>query len=598
MHRRSRIVVLFLVYAIASSGCASAPPIAPAAPTPPIPTSAVAGATTVVAVAAPAEPCCPPPTLWEFLGVKGLAQGVGGLFSRVRNRLGSRFPGLEAKPALLAITDPANMKADAPPAVKAAAEAKAFEDGAAQKVKALRYLAKLGCTDCFPDIEKAILAALDDCSEIVRYEAVLAVRTLAGGPCSACKANSCCTPAITKRLERLANEMDNKGCYVEPSARVRRGARVALAACGGAVAPSDLPTEGPDAVLPDGAAADASAVTTPANGNQPAVETARLPATTVQPQPTPAKYCPRCRTAHADHEPHRDERVMPVDFQTTVQAAQSEAATIMAEVNGEAIFEREVVASLERRGERDRSLVTLRAELARVIDTRLICQDAQRHGFRIDGEANSVQQVAFAGSPTPAVRPDEAELLASRWLAKHLRVSSDINRQEVFNHYRARLDHYQPPAEVRWERMAAPVTRFGSREQAEAAIIYLRERAQGIERGLPKGVDLKRVISESHEWTRKDKAETVDLGHWLFVMPVGTISPVLYDEQQIYVVRVIERRQGRAASLEQAAPHIEQEILTQRRAQAEQQYLASLRRDARVWTLFEVASRPDSAPLP
>ena len=91
-----------------------------------------------------------------------------GLVDRIRNLLGMRFPGLEAKPPLLAITDPANMTEDSPPAVKAAAEIKAQEDQAAQKIKALRYLATIGCGGCYPDVEDAFLAALDDCTEEVK----------------------------------------------------------------------------------------------------------------------------------------------------------------------------------------------------------------------------------------------------------------------------------------------------------------------------------------------------------------------------------------------------------------------------------------------
>lgn len=592
MHRRSKKLVFLLVFAIAASGCASTPPVPPPPAAPPLPTTATAGAGTVVNVSPPAETCCPHPTLWEFLGVKGLAQGIGGLFNRVRNRLGSRFPGLEAKPPLLAITDPANMAADAPPAVKAAAEAKAFEDQAAQKVKALRYLAKLGCTDCFPDIEKAILAALDDCTEVVRYEAVLAVRTLAGGPCAVCKANSCCSPAITKRLERLANEMDSQGCYVEPSARVRRAARLAVAACGGpAVVTSDLPTEGPDAAPPEGPLPEelpggppAAAIRQPA-----AIETARQPQTLIPAQPTPARYCPRCRTAHADHEMHLEDRVTPVDFQMVIQEAQQEASTVVAEVNGEPIYERDVIASLERRGERERSIATMRAELIKCIDNKLICQDAR-------ALRGGIAQTSHGQPPASGIA--EEELLAAQHLASYVQVSPVVDRQEIFNHYRARLDHYQPPAEVRWERMSAAIDRFGSKQNAEAAIIYLRDRAQGIASPQPKGLDLMRVTTESHSWTRKDQAATADLNHWLFVLPVGTVSPILYDEHQVYVVRVIERRQGRAATLEQATPHIEREILANRRAIAERDYLVHLRRRANVWTIFDLAATSSASSQP
>jgi hypothetical protein len=83
---RYAFVGTVLAIAVSVPGCAALPPAAPAAVPP---ASAQAGATTIVAVAAPAQAHM---TLPEFLGLKGLAQGVGGITRRVRNRLGSRFP--------------------------------------------------------------------------------------------------------------------------------------------------------------------------------------------------------------------------------------------------------------------------------------------------------------------------------------------------------------------------------------------------------------------------------------------------------------------------------------------------------------------------
>jgi len=193
------------------------------------------------------------------LGLKGLAQGIGKGIGAIRNRLGSRFPSLEAKPAMSAISDPANM--DSPnPAVAAAADAKAQEDAAAQKVKGLRYLAGIGCGGCYPDVEAAYLAALEDCTEEVRYEAVKALRKTAGDPCQYCRYTSCCSPKIRKKLDELGYRLrDDNVCYKEPSPRVRRLARLALSSCGGSPPPGtpDLPQEGPSGEPPEENASEA-----------------------------------------------------------------------------------------------------------------------------------------------------------------------------------------------------------------------------------------------------------------------------------------------------------------------------------------------------
>lgn len=235
------LLLLFLV------GCAQMPT---AGTTPLAPSSAQAGATTIVAIAPPATPQA---SLPQFLGLTGLSSCVGTGCQRIRNRLGARFPGLEARPPMLALTDPANMKEDANPSVKAAAEAKAEQDQAPQKVKAINFLASLGCGKCYPDTEMALLAAMDDCNESVRFASVSAIRKAAGGPCRTCCNGSCCSKKIVEKLRKIAYDSDNCGGHLEQSARVRRMARIALCACGSPCPSpeSSEPEEGPSVEKPN-----------------------------------------------------------------------------------------------------------------------------------------------------------------------------------------------------------------------------------------------------------------------------------------------------------------------------------------------------------
>lgn len=222
-----------------------------AAPPPAAQTSAQTPNATIVAIAAPSPPAPTPPNLLDFLGINQIGKGafrlVGGLVRRVQSRLGTYFPGLEPKPPLLSITDPANVSETSPPAVSAAAKVKAEEDAAPQKIKGLKYLATIGCGGCYPDVEQALLAALDDCTEAVRYEAVKALRGPRERACVYCRSGQCCSPAVQKKLRSIAYDLNEAQCHVEPSDRVRRLARLAIQACG-APAPDaleDLPSEGP-----------------------------------------------------------------------------------------------------------------------------------------------------------------------------------------------------------------------------------------------------------------------------------------------------------------------------------------------------------------
>ena len=191
----------------------------------------------MVAMASPTEAIEPPPapaTLWSFLGIP---QGVNKIRDATVNRRGN-LPGLERKPALKALADPANLESKNV-AIQTAAKIKQQEDLAPQKVKALKYLATVGC-GCYPDVKKALLAGLMDCTEVVRYEAAVAICESAGNPCKTCESD-CCSAEIVTQLNKMAHGRDEFGCCEEPSARVRAAAAGALRAC---------PNPGPDPELP------------------------------------------------------------------------------------------------------------------------------------------------------------------------------------------------------------------------------------------------------------------------------------------------------------------------------------------------------------
>jgi len=183
-------------------------------------------------------PLQPVPTFWQRLGIP---QAAAGMRDGIANRSGNR-PQLERKPRLLRIADEANLESENP-AIKAAAEIKQQEDLAPQKIKALKYLATVGC-GCYDKdgkIEEALLAALKDCTEEVRVEAANAIAE-AAGTC-ACKYDgctpTCCKPAVVKQLYDMAYGADKDGCPIEPSREVRAAAARAMSACSAVPQPAE-----------------------------------------------------------------------------------------------------------------------------------------------------------------------------------------------------------------------------------------------------------------------------------------------------------------------------------------------------------------------
>jgi hypothetical protein len=191
-----------------------------------------------------AQQAASPATIWNFLGIP---QGMHKIRDATVNRRGN-FPGLERKPPLKSIADPSNLESGVP-AMEAAAKIKQAEDLKMQKIKAIKYLASIGC-GCYDKdktITNAMLASLEDCTEEVRLAAVEAIITAAEGKaCGNCHSNCCCGKELVEKLSEIAYERDDSGCFIEPSERVRQAAIRALAVC----CPSRQPLEIVEA-LPD-----------------------------------------------------------------------------------------------------------------------------------------------------------------------------------------------------------------------------------------------------------------------------------------------------------------------------------------------------------
>ena len=153
------------------------------------------------AVALPPPPTAPF-TLWNFLGIP---QGLNKIRDAASNRRGN-FPGAERKPPLKALADPSNLESPVS-AIKKAAEIKSEEDMAPQKIKAVKYLATVGC-GCYGGVKEALMESLEDCTEEVRYRTVLAIEDAATMHCDVCNRDCCCDEELTKKLAELAYEIE------------------------------------------------------------------------------------------------------------------------------------------------------------------------------------------------------------------------------------------------------------------------------------------------------------------------------------------------------------------------------------------------------
>ncbi len=157
----------------------------------------------------------------------GIAQALNLMGGQI-NKSG-KHPNLEPKPPLTRLAATSNRESSNA-VIKKAADIKHAEDLAPQKIKAVRYLASLGCGHCYDEqgavtVGEALVAGLNDCTEKVRHATVKALYDRAkhmqgDAACASCN-GSCCTQEIVDKLWELACGYRDDGCLVEPSERIR-----------------------------------------------------------------------------------------------------------------------------------------------------------------------------------------------------------------------------------------------------------------------------------------------------------------------------------------------------------------------------------------
>ncbi|XZE32847.1 peptidyl-prolyl cis-trans isomerase [Pirellulaceae bacterium SH501] len=525
------------------AGCAAAPK--PAASTPP-PTSAAAGNTTIVAIQ-PSAPSCDT-TLPKFLGLDSAAQGLGGGLQRIGSRLMSaldltgRFPGLQPQPPVLPITAPENMGPDAPPAVQAAAEIKKEEDSAQQKIMAIRYLATLGCGGCYEKVEEALLEGLNDCTESVRYEAVRALQCRPDCGCKFCSSPSCCSLAVRKKLDELTR------CEKEPSERIRRHARMALACC--ATKPldeEDSPREGPTPA-------------TPSDSKEAVAKGASI------------EIFQGIELVSFDApKTHSTEDVLAVVNREPITKAQIEAL-----MQSGSSGERSLLSSSKSISEED-----LRKTLRKVIDWKIIEQHI-RSEVRLAG-----------GNQSGAVAPTEIQ----HWFSKRTTPETYVPATEVAAYYEVHRSKFAKASKVRWEELVVYIGECNSRRDAVQLAEMLRRKAEGYEIQPLSAVNQHQFDTNHYSWMTASTAGSPAIAKCLETLPVGQVGPVIEEDGRLHIVRVLERVPSESRPLAECVTEIQNAIVQERRIHAEQKLLAELRSASAIWTVFDGSKSPQTNPV-
>jgi len=188
--------------------------------------------------------------------------------------------------------------------------------------------------------------------------------------------------------------------------------------------------------------------------------------------------------------------------------------------------------------------------------------------------------------------------IAQQWLSQQIDRDVEISPAELLEYYQKHLPDYELESRTRWEEIMVRFDRFATKQEAEQKICDLGNEV------LIRGASLSEVAKKHshgftadeggrHDWTTQGALASKTMDEALFGLPIGSLSPVLEDKTGYHIIRVTEREEAGRTPFVEAQAKIRDTLRREKINNQVKNYLAKLRRDARVWTLFEGEKQPE-----
>gem|GEM_PF-2947428 len=182
--------------------------------------------------------------------------------------------------------------------------------------------------------------------------------------------------------------------------------------------------------------------------------------------------------------------------------------------------------------------------------------------------------------------------IASQWLHHAIGPIPEPDPGELLQYYQEHIDEFETPAQVRWEEVWVNIPRYSDGLEAWAKLAHVGNMLlQGVplEQALasqPPGEP--RCYGQRRDWLPAGSPLVSPVMQAvLFQLPVGFWSEIFREQNRFYIVRVLERKEAVRTPFSEAQPKIRKQLVEHRRKEKIRAYLAELRSQTTIWTVFD-----------
>jgi hypothetical protein len=210
------------------------------------------------------------------------------------------------------------------------------------------------------------------------------------------------------------------------------------------------------------------------------------------------------------------------------------------------------------------------------------------------------QELSRLGSSLADARQSFNEhVIASEWIRSKIKVSDEVSPQEMVEYYRDHRAKFEFPTKARWEELT--VRKSGISAEAQQAYAKLALMGNEVWRlaanppaDTPVFGDVAKAQSEGfhaekggvYDWTTKGSLKAAVVDDAIFRLPLGQMSLILDSGTAFHIVRVLERKAAGCRPFSEVQNDIREKLKDERMAVKQRKYLADLRRDAKIWTVY------------
>jgi hypothetical protein len=168
----------------------------------------------------------------------------------------------------------------------------------------------------------------------------------------------------------------------------------------------------------------------------------------------------------------------------------------------------------------------------------------------------------------------------------------EISHEEMLDYFHEHEADFQKPARALWEKLTVRVPRYSDGAEAYAVLARMGNQVM---QGMPmeKALQTRRAGDLEYRggtqgWVTQGSLEVSRaMEEVVFGLPVGQLSRIFRDDGAFHIVRVLQREEFKPACFEDAQVEIREKLHELRFQEKKEAYLARLRKEIPVWTVFD-----------